>query len=68
MTDRTFDFLPTVELLASLVPGILSQKGNLLKAVRLWAILRSLYGEKPLSLSTDAEGFFSNAEWRDAFF
>jgi len=67
MTDRTFDFLPTVELLASLVPGILSQKGNLLKAVRLWAILRSLYGEKPLSLSTDAEGFFSNAEWRDAF-
>jgi CRISPR-associated protein (TIGR03985 family) len=67
MTDRTFDFLPTVELLASLVPGILSQKGNLLKAVRLWAILRSLYGEKPMPLSTDAEGFFSNAEWRDAF-
>lgn len=67
MTDRTFDFLPTVELLASLVSGTLSQKDNLLKAVRLWAILRSLYGEKPTPLSTDAEGSFSNAEWRDAF-
>lgn len=59
--------LPTVELLDSLVPGVLAQKGNLLKAVRLWVILRSLQGNH-LSLSTDPEGWFSNAQWREAFF
>ncbi|MFQ3616760.1 MAG: TIGR03985 family CRISPR-associated protein [Cyanobacteriota bacterium] len=65
--ESSFDYPPTVELLDYLVPGMLGQKGNLLKAVRLWAILRSLYSEKPMLLSTDAEGSFSNAQWRESF-
>lgn len=65
--ESSFDYPPTVELLDYLVPGVLGQKGNLLKAVRLWAILRSLYSEKPMPLSMDAAGSFSNAQWRDAF-
>jgi CRISPR-associated protein (TIGR03985 family) len=65
--ESSFDHPPTVELLDYLVPGVLGQKGNLLKAVRLWAILRSLYSEKPMPLSTDAEGSFSNAQWRESF-
>lgn len=36
MLEPSFDYLPTVELLDYLVPGVLGQKGNLLKAVRLW--------------------------------
>ncbi|MDG2618055.1 TIGR03985 family CRISPR-associated protein [Thermoleptolyngbya sichuanensis XZ-Cy5] len=65
--ESSFDYPPTVDLLDYLVPGVLGQKGNLLKAVRLWAILRSLYSEKPMLLSTDAVGSFSNAQWRDSF-
>ena len=66
--EHGFDTLPTVELLSSLVPGVLAQKGNLLKAVRLWVILRSLYGDLELELETDQEGWFSNAQWREVFF
>jgi CRISPR-associated protein (TIGR03985 family) len=61
-----FDDLPTVDLLDYLSPGILTQKGNLLKAVRLWVMLRSLYGDLTLELPQD-QVWFQNAEWRDTF-
>ncbi|NJR62223.1 MAG: TIGR03985 family CRISPR-associated protein [Cyanobacteria bacterium CRU_2_1] len=66
MLEPCFDDLPTVDLLDYLVPGVLGQKGNLLKAVRLWVMLRSLYGDLAVTLP-DEEGWFSNAQWRDAF-
>jgi CRISPR-associated protein (TIGR03985 family) len=66
--ETNFDRQPTVEWLTTLVPGVLWQKGNLAKAVRLWVILRSLYGDLRLPLLLDGDdGWFSNAQWRDAF-
>jgi CRISPR-associated protein (TIGR03985 family) len=62
MLEPSFDYLPTLDLLDYLAPGVLGQKGNLLKAVRLWAILRSLYGDLALEF---LDGWFSNAQWRD---
>jgi CRISPR-associated protein (TIGR03985 family) len=67
MLEPSFDYLPTVDLLDYLVPGVLGQKGNLLKAVRLWVILRSLYGDLALETLAEEDGWFSNAQWRDAF-
>ncbi len=67
MLEASFDYPPTLELLDDLVPGVLGQKGNLLKAVRLWVILRSLYGDLELELSGEGGGWFSSAQWRDAF-
>jgi hypothetical protein len=59
-----FDRSPTVELLTALARGSLRQ--DLPKAVRLWAILGSIYGEdavmKPLPET------FTYTEWRDSFF
>jgi CRISPR-associated protein (TIGR03985 family) len=66
MSESSFDYLPTVDLLDYLSPGVLGQKGNLLKAVRLWVMLRSLYGDLSLELP-DEDNWFSNAQWRDAF-
>lgn len=67
MLEASFDYPPTLELLDDLVPGVLGQKGNLLKAVRLWVILRSLYGDRELELPGEGGGWFSSAQWRDAF-
>ncbi len=67
MLELCFDYPPTIELLDYLVPGVLGQKGNLLKAVRLWVMLRSLYGDLFLDIPTDQNGWFSNAQWRDVF-
>jgi CRISPR-associated protein (TIGR03985 family) len=67
MLEQAFDYLPTVDLLDYLVPGVLGQKGNLLKAVRLWVILRSLYGDLAPDSLGDDRAWFSNAQWRDAF-
>jgi hypothetical protein len=38
------DHPPSVELLKSLTPGSLKQ--NLAKALRLWVILRTIYGDE----------------------
>lgn len=67
LMNHNFDRLPTVDWLASLAPGLLWQKGNLAKAVRLWVMLRSLYGDLSVNIPTDDEGWFSNAQWREAF-
>lgn len=66
-TDATrtlplFEDPPHVELLQWLARGSLKQ--NLLRAVRLWVWLQSLYGSTPLELSEP----FTYAQWRDAFF
>ncbi|WP_460207815.1 TIGR03985 family CRISPR-associated protein [Scytonema sp. NUACC21] len=48
-----------------LYPSCGSLKQNLLRAIRLWVWLRSLYGEPPDRLLLDD---FTLADWRDAFF
>lgn len=53
---------PNVELLQWLARGSLKQ--NLLRAIRLWVWLRTLYGEPRLNL----DDTFSYAQWRNAFF
>ncbi|NJO47205.1 MAG: TIGR03985 family CRISPR-associated protein [Oscillatoriales cyanobacterium RM2_1_1] len=65
-STKTFDFRPEVELLQVLARGSLKQ--NLPKAVRLWVILRSLYGDEtdPVKVSLDETFTYSN--WRDQFF
>ncbi len=54
MNEQFFEYAPTIELLQSLVSGLLKQKGVLAKAIRLWVILRSLYGNEgdPLFLES----------------
>lgn len=55
---------PYVELLRWLVRGSLKQ--HLLRAVRLWVWLHSLYGDEPERLCLDDP--FTYRQWRDAFF
>lgn len=43
MKREVFNYPPSVEVLKLLTPGSLKQ--NLAKAVRLWVILRSIYGD-----------------------
>lgn len=57
-----FEDLPQVELLQWLARGSLKQ--NLLRAVRLWVWLQSLYGHGRLNLHEP----FTYAQWRGAFF
>ncbi len=60
----TFDHPPSVELLKSLTPGSLKQ--NLAKALRLWVILRTIYGdEADIRLQQDE---FTYNQWRNQFF
>jgi CRISPR-associated protein (TIGR03985 family) len=61
---EVFRDIPHVELLQWFARGSLKQ--NLLLAIRLWAILRILYGEKQERLSLD--NHFTYAQWRDTFF
>lgn len=64
MSEQLFSDRPTVELLQWLARGSLKQ--NLLRAIRLWAWLRSLYGdEKHCLWLTDP---FKFTDWRNAFF
>lgn len=67
MLETLFDYPPTVNLLEYLVPAVLGQKENLRKSVRLWVILRSLYGDLSAEFSIKDDGWFSNAQWRDTF-
>ena len=57
-----FEDPPQVELLQWLARGSLKQ--NLLRAVRLWVWLQSLYGHRRLDLPEP----FTYSQWRDAFF
>ncbi|MDH6056410.1 TIGR03985 family CRISPR-associated protein [Umezakia ovalisporum] len=72
MSEPIFVDTPQVELLQWLARGSLKQ--NLLRAIRLWVWLRSLYGLEEGSLygSTPERLLLNNsftfAHWRDAFF
>lgn len=61
---QTFNCLPSVQFLETLVKNSGSLKDHLPKAVRLWVILRSIYGSDRLALG---ESFTYN-QWRDQFF
>lgn len=61
-----FTYSPTVPFLQLLVPGSLKQ--NLPKTVRLWVILRSLYGEDGDEVRLNLREQFTFEEWRNQFF
>lgn len=64
VSELVFQDIPDIELLQCLGRGYLKQ--NLLRAIRLWVWLRSLYGDNQDRLVLDDS--FSYANWRDAFF
>ncbi|MFN6569888.1 TIGR03985 family CRISPR-associated protein [Dendronalium sp. ChiSLP03b] len=64
MSELVFQEAPQVELLQWLARGSLKQK--LLRTIRLWVWLRSLYGNRQERLALNDS--FTYAEWRDAFF
>lgn len=56
---------PDYKLLQILANGSLDQSQNLTRAIRLWTLLRWLYGEYGYTQLTDP---FTYADWRAAFF
>ncbi|MBD2415379.1 CRISPR-associated protein [Nostoc calcicola FACHB-389] len=64
MSELVFQDVPQVELLQWLARGSLKQ--NLGRAIRLWAWLRSLYGDNQERVIL--ENSFSYVDWRNAFF
>ncbi|MGB3508985.1 MAG: TIGR03985 family CRISPR-associated protein [Microcoleaceae cyanobacterium] len=61
-----FDFPPDVELLQILARGSLKQ--NLPKAVRLWVILRSIYGSFSDPVKVNLADKFTYNDWCERFF
>jgi hypothetical protein len=59
-----FQDTPSVELLQWLARGSLKQ--NLLRAIRLWVWLHTIYGDKTTKLDLPSE--WSYSDWRSAFF
>jgi CRISPR-associated protein (TIGR03985 family) len=66
MKRETFNYPPTLEVLKLLTPGSLKQ--NLAKAVRLWVILRSIYGDNSDKVKLELAEEFTFLQWRDLFF
>jgi hypothetical protein len=67
MTKReVFNYPPTVEVLKLLTPGSLKQ--NLAKGIRLWVILRSIYGDDTDEVKLELGEEFTFLQWRDLFF
>ena len=66
MNKETFNYPPSVEVLKLLTPGSLKQ--NLAKALRLWVILRSVYGNEVDEVKLNLGNDFTFLEWRDLFF
>jgi len=65
-TDDVFDFPPDVKILLILARGSLKQ--NLPKAVRLWVILRSIYGDAGDPIKVELDDKFTYNDWGDKFF
>jgi CRISPR-associated protein (TIGR03985 family) len=61
-----FTASPSVYLLKQLVPNSLKQ--SLAKAVRLWVILRSLYGADGDPLLLELDRHFTHTDWETFFF
>lgn len=66
MKREVFNYPPTVEVLKLLTPGSLKQ--NLAKAVRLWVILRSIYGDDIDEIKLDLREEFTFLQWRNLCF
>lgn len=66
MKREVFNYPPTVEILKLLTPGSLKQ--NLAKAVRLWVILRSIYGDDIDEVKLELGEEFTFLQWRNLFF
>ncbi|NJM73510.1 MAG: TIGR03985 family CRISPR-associated protein [Scytonema sp. RU_4_4] len=66
MKREVFNYPPSVEVLKLLTPGSLKQ--NLAKAVRLWVILRSIYGDDADEIQLELKEEFTFFQWRDLFF
>lgn len=66
MKRKVFNYTPTVEVLKLLTPGSLKQ--NLAKAVRLWVILRSIYGDDIDEVKLELGEEFTFLQWRNLFF
>jgi hypothetical protein len=66
MSSEYFDYSPSVELLQILARGNLKQ--NLFKAVRLWVILRSLYGDEADPIKLHLGETFTYNDWSNLFF
>lgn len=63
---KTFNYPPSVEVLERLVEG--SIKKDLPRALRLWVILRSLYGEINDIVRIELQQKFTFQQWQDRFF
>jgi CRISPR-associated protein (TIGR03985 family) len=63
---ETFNYPPSVEVLERLISG--SLKKDLSKALRLWVILRSLYGEAKDPVKVELEQNFTFQQWQNRFF
>lgn len=61
-----FQDVPHAELLQWFARGSLKQ--NLLRSIRLWVWLCTLYGESKQRLPLDLESGFTYSQWRDLFF
>ena len=66
MTREVFNYPPTVEVLKLLTPGSLKQ--NLAKSLRLWVILRSIYGDYVDEVKLDLGENLTFLQWRNSFF
>jgi len=66
VVEEVFQDAPHVELLQWFARGSLKQ--NLLRSIRLWVWLCTLYGESKQRLSLDLEAGFTYSQWRDLFF
>jgi len=62
-----FDYSPSVKLLHGLVEGH-NLKQLLPKAVRLWVILRSIYGSNNDEVKLELADKFTYLDWRNQFF
>ena len=63
--NNLFKDYPDCKLLQKLANGSLDQSQNLIRAIRLWALLRWLYGDMGYSIIASS---FSYVDWRKAFF
>lgn len=68
MNETLFDYAPTVKLLQELLGNGSYLRNSFQKAVRLWVILRSLYGDVASEQTVNLDRSFSVRAWSQQFF
>jgi CRISPR-associated protein (TIGR03985 family) len=68
MNETLFDYAPTVQLLQELLGNGSYLHNSFQKAVRLWVILRSLYGDVASDQTVRLDHSFSVSAWSQQFF